>query len=160
MGLTDKLPLFDGENKKTTAEQHVQNLEDLLNLYEINEDDVRIRLFSLSLQGKVKTWFKNLPAASIINFQQFTQVFLDKWVVLGNFFLILEEYQNLRRQPGETVEEFLARFNKVYHAIPTSIKPPLGWALMRYPSSFDPEVEFHIREREPLSLEEIGRAHV
>ena len=26
---------------------------------------------------------------------------------------------------------------------------------MDYPSSFDPEVEFHIREREPSSLEEM-----
>ena len=33
--LTNKLPLFDGENAKITTEQHVQNLQDLLNLYEI-----------------------------------------------------------------------------------------------------------------------------
>ena len=34
-GLTNKLPLFYGENSKITAERHVQNLEDLLELYEI-----------------------------------------------------------------------------------------------------------------------------
>ena len=39
--------------------------------------------------------------------------------------------------------------------MPSDIKPPLGWALLHYPSSFDPEVEFHIREREPSSLEEM-----
>ena len=86
---------------------------------------------------------------------QFSQVFLDKWVVPRNVFLILEEYQNLKRHPGETIQDFLARFNKVYNAIPFEIKPPLGWALLHYPSSFDPEVEFHIREREPSSLEEM-----
>ena len=53
------------------------------------------------------------------------------------------------------MQEFSARFNKVYDAIPSDIKPPLGWALLHYPSSFDPEVEFHIREREPSSLEEM-----
>ena len=34
-GLTNKLPLFDGENKEITTEQHVQKLEDLLDSYEI-----------------------------------------------------------------------------------------------------------------------------
>ena len=112
-------------------------------------------MFALSLQGNVNSWFKNFPAASICSFHQFAQVFLDKWAVLGNVFLILEEYQNLKRKPGETVKYFLASFNKLYNAIPTKIKPPLGWALLHYPGSFDPEVEFHIREREPSSLEEM-----
>ena len=116
---------------------------------------MHIRIFALSLQGNVKSWFKKLPAGSIIDSQQFAQVFLDRWVVPGNVFLILEEYQSLRRQPRETVQKFSARFNKVYNAIPANIKPPLGWALLHCPSSFDPEVEFHIRERGPSSLEEM-----
>ena len=124
-------------------------------MYEIEEDDVCIKIFSFSLQGNVKSWFKGLPVASIFSFHQFSQVFLDKWVAPKNALLILGEYQNLKRQPGEKVHEFLARFNKVYNAIPSDIKPPLGWALLHYPSSFDPKVEFHIREREPLSLEEM-----
>ena len=53
------------------------------------------------------------------------------------------------------MQNFSARFNKVYDAMPSDIKPPLGWALLHYPSSFDPEVEFHIRQKEPLSLEEM-----
>ena len=43
----------------------------------------------------------------------------------------------------------------MYNAIPSDVKPTLGWALLHYPSSFDPEVEFHIREIEPSSLEEM-----
>ena len=93
--------------------------------------------------------------ASIFSFHQFSQVFLDRWVAPKNALLILGEYQNLKRQPGETIQEFSARFNKVYHAIPSNIKQPLGWALLHYPSSFDPKVEFNIREREPSSLEEM-----
>jgi hypothetical protein len=65
------LPRFDGENVNITAEKHIQTLEDFLDLFEVEEDDVCIRIFSLSLLGKVKDWFKNLPATSIINFCQF-----------------------------------------------------------------------------------------
>ena len=75
-------------------------------MFEVGEDDVCIRMFSLSLQGKVKSWFKDLLAASISNFHQFTQVFLDRWVVMGNFFLIIEKYNHLKRQPGETIQHF------------------------------------------------------
>jgi hypothetical protein len=86
----NNLPRFDGENMKITVEKHIQSLEDFLDLFEVEEDDVCIRMFAVSLQGKVKDWFKNLPAASIDNFHQFVKNFLDQWVIMRNVFLILE----------------------------------------------------------------------
>jgi hypothetical protein len=151
----NNLPRFDGENANITAEKHIQNLEDFLDLYEVEDDDVYIRMFSLSLQGKVKNWFRNLPAASIRNFHQFMQVFLDRWVIMGNVFLILEEYDHLKRKPGETIQQFSARFNKVYHAIPADIRPPPGSAHLHFPDAFDPEMAFQLRERNTASLEEM-----
>jgi hypothetical protein len=41
----NNLPRFDGENGKITAEKHIQNLEDFLDLYEVEDDDVCIRMF-------------------------------------------------------------------------------------------------------------------
>jgi hypothetical protein len=112
-------------------------------------------MFSMSLGGKVKDWFKNLPAASIRNFQQFMQVFLDRWVIMRNVFLILEEYDHLKRHPGETIQQFSARFNKVYHAMPVYINPPPGSTHLHFPDAFDPEMEFQLRERNTASLEEM-----
>ena len=43
------LPRFDGECKNVNVEKHVQNFETFLDLFEIDEEDVSIRLFSLSL---------------------------------------------------------------------------------------------------------------
>jgi hypothetical protein len=151
----NNMPRFDGENEKITAEKHVQNLEDFLDLYEVEDDDVYIKMFALSLGGKVKDWFKNLPAASIRNFHQFMQVFLDRWVIRVNVFLILEEYEHLKRNPGETVHQFSARFNKVYHSIPADIRPPPRSAHLHYPNAFDLEMDFQLRERNIASLEEI-----
>jgi hypothetical protein len=65
------------------------------------------------MQGKAKEWFKNLPATSIGDFHQFLKVFLDKWVIKRNLFLILEEYDHLKRELGETMQHFSARFNQV-----------------------------------------------
>jgi hypothetical protein len=101
------MPRFDGEKGKITAEKHIQNLEDFLDLYEVEDDDVCIRKFALSLQGKVKNWFRNLPAASIRNFHQFMQVFLDRWVIMGNVFLILEEYDQIEKKARGDSTTFL-----------------------------------------------------
>ena len=95
-------------------------------------------MLALSLQGKVKSWFKDLPATRIRNFHQFTQVFLDRWAVMGNVFLIIKEYNHLKRQPRETVQHFSARFNKVYYSMPAKIRPPPGLALWHYPDAIDP----------------------
>jgi len=73
------LPRFDGEGKNVNVEQQVQNVETFLDLFEIDEGDVSIRLFALSLQGKVKRWFKALPDGSITDLQQFIKFFLDRW---------------------------------------------------------------------------------
>jgi hypothetical protein len=67
----NNLPKFDGENVKITVEKHIQSLEDFLDLFEVEDDDVCIIMFSLSLQVKSKTWFKNILAAIISNFRQF-----------------------------------------------------------------------------------------
>jgi hypothetical protein len=151
----NNLPRFDGENVKITAEKHIQSLEDFLDLFEVEDDDVYIRMFALSLLGKVKDWFKNLPAASINNFRQFVQVFLDRWVIMGNVFLILEDYDHLKRNPGETVQQFSSRFNKVDHSIPVDVRPPPSLAQLHYPDAFDPEMTFQLRERDTTTLDEM-----
>jgi hypothetical protein len=74
---SNNLPRFDGENANITSKKHIQNLEDFLDLFEVEEYYVCIMIFSLSLKGKFKNWFNNLPATSIHNFHQFAKVFLD-----------------------------------------------------------------------------------
>ena len=82
----------------------MQNFESFLDLFEVDSEDVSIRLFSISLQGKVKSWFKALPDVSILDFQQFVKVFLDKWMIEQNLFLIIEKYNQLKIILGEIVQ--------------------------------------------------------
>jgi hypothetical protein len=78
-------------------------------------------------------------------------------VIMGNIFLILKEYEHLKRQPGEIVHQFSARFNKVYHAIPADIRPPPGSTHLHYPDAFDPEMTFQLRKRNTATLEEMKK---
>lgn len=76
----EHLPRFYGENG-ITALKHIQVFEDYLNIFEVEDEDVNLRLFSLSLQSEVRTWFKALSEANISNLQQCSKLFLDRWMV-------------------------------------------------------------------------------
>jgi hypothetical protein len=156
----NNLPRFDGKNVNITVEKHIQRFEYFLDLYEVEDGDVCIRMFSLYFQGEVKNWFKILLASSISNFDQFVKIFLDRWVIMRNVFLILEEYDHLKRHPGETIQHYSTRFNKVYHAMLIDIRPPLGLSHLHYPGSFNPKMKFQLRERNNATLEEIQKIAV
>lgn len=61
----------------------------------------------------------------------------------------------MKKQPGEIVQKFSARFKQVYHSIPFDIKLPLGSTLLHYPDGFDLEMEFRLRERDITTFEKM-----
>jgi len=40
------------------------------------------------------------------------------------------------------------------------IKPPPGLAFLHYPDAFDPEMEFHLREKNTTTLEEMQNSAI
>ena len=68
-----------GENGDLTALQHVDWFQDFTDLEEVDEDDVKMRLFSQSLKGVVRKWFRVLTLGIIPNSRVFEQMFLDRW---------------------------------------------------------------------------------
>jgi len=99
------LPRFDGENG-ITAQKHIQAFEDYLNIFEVEDEDVSLRLFALSLQSKARTRFQAFPEASISNLQQCSKLFLDSWMIKDSFLLLIQEYDDLKRLPFESVQQF------------------------------------------------------
>ena len=67
----------------------------------------------------------------------------------------MEEYNQLKRQPNETIQQFSDRFNQVYYSMPSNIRYPPDSALLHYPKVFDPEIEFQLRERNPSTLKQM-----
>lgn len=72
-----------------------------------------------------------------------------------NLFLIVEEYNQLKRLLGEIVQHFSTKFNQVYYSIPIYIRPLPKFSLLHYLSTFEPEMEFQLRERNVATLEEM-----
>ena len=87
--------------------------------------------------------------------EQFLKIFLDRWIIKVNLLMIIEEYNQLKIHPDETVQQCSNRFNQIYHSIPLNGKPPPDSALLHYPRAFDLEIEFHLRERNPSTMEQM-----
>ena len=65
-----------GAKGDISAHQHLDRFNDFCDLEEVDYEDAKMRLFSQSLIGEVKKWFRGLPAGSIHNFQEFKTTFL------------------------------------------------------------------------------------
>lgn len=61
-----------------TASQHIQWFKDFCDLEEVDNDDVKMRLFAQSLKTNVKDWFKGLTTGSITGIENFYTIFLDR----------------------------------------------------------------------------------
>ena len=108
-------------------------MSDFLEIEEVDDDGVQVRLFTQSLAKEVRKWYRGLIAGNISNLKQFHQVFLSRWEVKNNPLQIIVEYEGLKRAPGEFVQDYSDRFNNLYNVIPIEIKPPPLLALLRYP---------------------------
>lgn len=114
-----------------------------------------MRIFSQTLTGDVRTWFRYLPPNSIYSLDVFYQQFLNRWEKKKNHLQILSEYENLKRGPNETVQNYCTRFNNVYNAIPLDLRPPPSLALIKFPDGFDTDLAFQLRVRNSPTLEDM-----
>jgi hypothetical protein len=146
-----RLPQFDATGH-LSAQQHVDKMNDYYDLHEVDEADVQMRLFAQSLTGDIKKWYKGLRVDSILDLTTLQSSFLDRWEVKKNPLQILSEYKNIRRNQGETVQDYCTHFNNLYNAIPSEIKPPQGLALIKFPDGFDVDMSYQLRERNSTTL--------
>jgi hypothetical protein len=154
-----RIPQFDGTGS-LNAQQHVDKMNYFFDLHEVYEADVQMRLFAQSLTGDVKKWFKALPDDSIVDIVAFHQSFINRWEIKENPLQILTEYENIRRNQGESVQDYCTHFNNIYNAIPTNIKPPQGLSLIKFPDGFNADMSYQLRERNPTTMEDMKKCDV
>jgi hypothetical protein len=65
--------------------------------------DVKMRLFTQSLVGDVRKWFRALAPGSVAYFTTFETLFLARWGDKKNPLQLLTQYNNMKRSPNEIV---------------------------------------------------------
>jgi len=138
-----------------SAKQHVDRMNDVFDLQDVDEVDVKMIFFAQCLGHDVKKLFSSLPARSITNHDAFHKTFLCRWEINKSPLQLLNEYKLLKRNPNESVEEYYEFFNTIYNVISTDIKPSPNLALIDFPDSFDVDMAFELRERDLTTLEEM-----
>ena len=97
-----------------------------INLEEIDNEDIKVRLFAQSLAGEVRELFTDLLDNSIMNYQAFEDSFKNKWEEKKNPMNCLSQFHSMKRRVSESFQEFSGRFLKVYNDIPAQFKDPPG----------------------------------
>ena len=88
----------------------------------------------------MRKWFIGFLAASITTLAELQRRFLNRWEVKKNPLQILAEYEQIKRNASESVQDYCVRFNAVYNEIPDHLKPPVGLAMMKFPNGFDADM--------------------
>jgi len=120
---TARIPTWGGD-EEIIAEENVDRFNDFVDREEIDDEDVKLRLFSQTFIGEVRKWFKALIVGGIHTWREFEESFLRNWGNRTNPMQALFEYNTLRRAPDETIQNFSKRFNKVFNSITARLKTP------------------------------------
>jgi hypothetical protein len=148
------LPRFDNEGEKTT-EENLTAYYSFADNFQVDYDDVWMRLFVKSLDGEVGKWFRNIRDNSISTITDLDATFLRKWGDKKDDLYDMTKFSNLRRKKGETVSKFSQIFNRMYQKIPNDIKPDERLANVTYVNSFDADFCFILREIRSTTLDDM-----
>ena len=121
----------------------------------IEQENVYMKLFVWSLKGNVRTWFRQLPVNSIRNWEELTNIFKNQRGVKKDALYFLTKFEELKRNFGEPVSNFIKRFNKLYHKMPHDCKPPVAAAKSRFSKALDDDFVVMVRERTSRTLEDM-----
>jgi hypothetical protein len=149
------LPVFDGESDIISAEKHIQGFEHFIDLFEIDHDDVCMRVFSQSLKGDTKHWFKHLHPETISSWVELKKVFLKFWGKEKSLELQLTEFYALKRHNNEAISVFSRNFSSVYYNLSEEIQPSEAAAMLHYATTLHPDFSFLLMERRPESLQQM-----
>ena len=117
-----KLPMFTGSNATTSA-MHLRSFSRCVNGF-INDpahqhDDVYMKLFALSLEGRAGDWYSNLLDNSFATLKAFKTAFTNRFGEKEPRHQ-LAALTNIKNKENETMDDFNQRFTELSNAIPST----------------------------------------
>jgi hypothetical protein len=78
--------------------------------------------------------------------------FIKKWGYRRDYIYYIIEFGGLKRKKGESISDFIRRFNKMYGRIQDEIKPTEASTKITYANAFDSYFFLLLRERRSTAL--------
>jgi len=82
-------------------------------------DAVYCKVFMSTLSGTVLDWFISLPTGHITTFQQFSKMFIERYIVNKAPPLVSYDLFDVRQYQGESLKDFLNRFGAQIVRLPS-----------------------------------------
>lgn len=90
--------------------------------FDVEHEDVFMKLFMQSLTDDAREWYKSLPDSSIRYIQDFKRIFKDQYGDHSDTKFALHELTNIKKGHNEEVSSFNNRFIKLLKKIPPHLK--------------------------------------
>ncbi|GKC72811.1 putative reverse transcriptase domain-containing protein [Tanacetum coccineum] len=95
------------------ANEHIEKVLEIVDLFHIpniTQDQVMLRAFPMSLTGATSRWLRNKPSGLITTWEDLKTKFLSKYCPPARTAKKMEEINNFRQEPDETLYQAWERF--------------------------------------------------
>jgi hypothetical protein len=80
-------------------------------------------LFSSSLLGDARSWYKNILHKSIKTWKSLRYYFIKRWEIKKDGRLLLTHFNQVKIKEVEYIDEFNTRFNTLIKEFPKNLRP-------------------------------------
>ncbi|GJW46875.1 hypothetical protein Tco_0078521 [Tanacetum coccineum] len=98
---------------RTNILKKILEIVDLFHIPEITQDQIMLRALPMLLTGAASRWLKNEPYGSIITWETLKKKFLSKYCPPARTAKKMEEINNFRQEPDETLYQAWERFKEL-----------------------------------------------
>jgi hypothetical protein len=109
----------------------------------VSQDEIRLRLFPYTLEGRAEDWLASLPPGSITSWTQLSNAFLDEYFPPELTSRFRDDITSFRQHPSESLFETWNRFKDLLRKCPHH-GIPLWQLVQKFYNSLDGQSKFVI----------------
>ena len=96
----------------------MDHFNDLMELHLVSK---KCRVFTVTLKGGAKKWFRSIPTGSITSWQQLSTSFLQHFQATRKTAIPLAHLSNVKQKKGETLKSYINHFNEMSNFVTWSL---------------------------------------
>lgn len=151
----ERLPSFLGDNV-ISAKIHINRFNHFIAKWcnANNHEDVKMKLFVLSLEDEASEWFQDQDNKIFKDLKGIIEAFDYRWGDRKDSYALLSALHSSHKEENENIEDFNKRFNDIIRNLPLNIQPPDASLVIYYIQAFDEDMSYLIRDKEPNDLKD------
>ncbi|OMO61184.1 reverse transcriptase [Corchorus capsularis] len=117
-GVIRMLPIFQGEHHENPHEHLQSFFLKCATVTGMPEEDLKLRTFPVTLDGKAKEWFLRLPPKSIKSWKEMETIFLNKYFPEAKRADVRIKINTCQQLKGEKWYQYWERYNQICASCP------------------------------------------